>query len=102
MSTKIYYAGQSLDLTLAVVMDNSLVVEDATEKVIQYKTPSGAKGEFEAEVSGDNLTYSVEAGTLLEVGKHYFWVHLKFAGNKEFYGTPVTVELFAPGTPVTA
>jgi hypothetical protein len=99
----IYYIGQALDVTLDVTMDNELSVTDATEKKIQYKTPKGTILSVDAEsVQGSESTLkaSFDGGVLTEIGKYYFWVYLMFPGNKPYYGTPSTIELYSPGTPV--
>jgi hypothetical protein len=99
----IYYAGQALDVTLDVTMDNELAVSDAIRKEIQYKTPDGNTLSVEAgilEGQQSSLKASFPGGTLNLVGKYYFWAYLMFPDNKPYYGTPTTIELFKPGTPV--
>lgn len=99
MST--YYINQSLEILLEVVIDTGLDPVDAAIKQIYHKLPAGVISSWEADIESGKVHYSIPAGTLSEVGKHYFWVFLAFADGKSYTGTPVTIELYAPGTPIS-
>jgi len=78
------FKGQTLFSLNAETDYASLGSADVTR--IIYEKPSGAKGHFDASVSGTKLVYNVSLGDIDEVGVWIFQAYIEIGGNPSFGG----------------